>query len=151
MTDDRAVRKLKNRITLLHEKRGAMQAAVREQGKKTTRLTEKQKEEIARQTGYKCHCCGKRLIGENHKRQFDHVRAKSTGGHESMRNFLMACDICNMGRKAKLPEEIHLLLALGEFARRAILNGTALGDAIAQAAVKRDAIKSWLKRPIPRY
>ncbi len=145
------VRKLRSRIDRLHKLRGKMQVATKEKGDTHKSLTANQKEEVARKTGYKCHICGKRLISANHRRQYDHIRAKSTGGHDGMRNYLLACHICNKLRGAKLSEEVQLLLALGELARRAILEKTELGDVIAETAVKRHAIKGWLERSFPSY
>jgi hypothetical protein len=150
MSTEQKVRKLRNRVRLLHEMRGAIQATRRKEGKSHAQLTERQKQEIGSRTGFKCHCCGKRLNIAMHKRQYDHIKAKSIGGHDGVKNYLLSCDRCNMLRKAKLAEEIQLLLALGELARRAILDGTILGNQIAEAAVERDAVKSWLKKPLPR-
>ncbi|MHB9065995.1 MAG: HNH endonuclease [Pirellulaceae bacterium] len=131
--------------------RGERQAANRQSRESRKQLTDRQKSEIGGRTGFKCHCCGKRLNHANHKRQYDHIKAWSTGGRNGVENYLLSCDTCNMLRKAKLAEEIQLLMALGELARRAILEDTELGDHIARVAVRRDAIKSWLRKPLPRF
>ncbi len=150
MTTEQQARKLKTRVSNLAKKRGQLQKAVNAESKARKRLNERQKRGVGKKTSFKCHCCGKRLNNPNLKRHYDHIRAKSTGGSDGVWNFLLSCETCNWGRKAKLPEEIHLLLALGEMARSEIERDTELGATIAQAAVRRPAIKTWLSKPASR-
>jgi len=56
----------------------------------------------------RCYLCGK-LIPKGH-RHVDHIVPLSKGGTHRPSNLAVACDICNMRKHDKLPEEIGVLL-----------------------------------------
>ena len=56
----------------------------------------------------RCYLCGKLIpLGSRH---VDHILPLSKGGKHRSSNLAAACDTCNLGKSAKLPEAIGLLL-----------------------------------------
>jgi len=55
----------------------------------------------------RCYLCGKRIsLGHRH---VDHITPLSKGGKHRPSNLAVACDVCNLKKHAKTPEEIGLL------------------------------------------
>jgi len=59
-------------------------------------------------TRVRCYLCGQ-LIAKGH-RQVDHIIPLSKGGQHRPSNLAVACDACNDSKKAKMPEEMGVLL-----------------------------------------
>jgi len=56
----------------------------------------------------RCYLCGK-LIPKGH-RHVDHIVPLSKGGTHRLSNLAVACNVCNMSKHDKIPEEVGLLL-----------------------------------------
>ena len=91
------------------------------------RLNAKDRRQILKKTGSRCHICGGKIDG---KWQADHVLAYSGGGRSTHENYLPSHSLCNNYRWDYLPEEFQLILKIGVWARTQIERGTVLGNQI---------------------
>jgi 5-methylcytosine-specific restriction endonuclease McrA len=79
---------------------------------------------IRAKTDGKCHVCG----GPAGRRwQADHVVPHSSGGRQSLSNYLPICRECNRLRWFHAPKVIRLILRLGLYAKNEIRHETKLG------------------------
>lgn len=83
-------------------------------------LTTKQKEEVLKKTGGRCHLCGSRLNDDWH---VDHLKPHSHGGKCFVKNCLPICVECNGLKWSYKPEVIRLMLHFGRVAKKEIRGG----------------------------
>jgi hypothetical protein len=93
-------------------------------------LSKKEREQVLRKTGSRCHICGGQITGKDW--QADHVLAHSTGGKHSVDNYLPAHSICNNYRWHYDAEEFQWILKLGVWMRTQIERRTAIGETVGQ-------------------
>ncbi len=85
-------------------------------GRRRQNPSKKQRADILKITGGKCHICGGK-ISKNESWQADHVLAHAQGGDNSSTNFLPAHSICNHYRWYYGHKEFQLILKLGVWLR----------------------------------
>lgn len=115
--------------------------------KRKIRLTKEDRHIIYLKTGGKCHVCGRDLPVD--KFEADHVKSHSSGGTSLADNFLPSCSTCNNYRWHYLPEEFQWILKLGVWARTEIARGTAIGNQMNQAFVRKEMVRE-ARRKEPR-
>ena len=116
---------LQKRLIALHNQRKKCKSE--NNRPRAYRLTAKEREQIFRKTGGRCHICGGNI---HNKWNADHILPHSAGGKHSLENYLPAHGTCNNYRWHYLPEEFELILKLGVWARTQIEKGTQIGQEI---------------------
>ena len=77
----------------LRSERDRQVNANKSEGKKRLSLTEAERAAVLQKTGGRCHICGGPIADE--KWEADHVLAHSSGGSQSVENYLPAHSLCN--------------------------------------------------------
>jgi 5-methylcytosine-specific restriction endonuclease McrA len=108
-------------------------------------LKSARRNEILCKTASRCHICGGRIDGDDW--QADHVLAYSTGGAQTVDNYLPAHSICNNYRWFYEPDEFQWILKLGVWARTQIEKGTPVGRAVAARFCKYDQRRAARRKP----
>lgn len=108
-------------------------------------LTKAGRNEVLRKTGGRCHICGGPIEGSDW--QADHVLAHSTGGGQTVDNYLPAHSICNNYRWFYGPEEFQWILKLGVWLRTHIEKGTPVGQAVGERFCKYDRRRAGRRKP----
>ena len=87
-------------------------------------LTPRQRRDVLRKTGGRCHVCGGKAGPGWHA---DHVRPRARGGRDVASNYLPACKTCNGARWHRSSSTIRRILRLGIIARALIRAKSTLG------------------------
>lgn len=93
----------------------------KQSGRKRSRLSKRDREEILGKTDGRCHICGCDLTLSTF--QADHVKSHSAGGEHKIDNYLPSCFTCNNYRWHYSSEEIQLILKLGVWLKGRINRG----------------------------
>jgi len=112
--------------------------------KRSGKLTKKERLAILSKTGGKCHICGIEVSISSF--QADHVVAHISGGLHTQDNYLPSCFTCNNYRWHYLPEEVHLILKLGVWAKTEIEKDKILGKSIAIKFVHKERQRAGSKK-----
>src|SRR4051812_18676729 len=94
--------RLRGELRRLHKER--VDSPGRHEPRRLGRLTVRQRVALLSSTGGRCHICGG-VIALGEPWQADHVLARSSGGTESLANYLPAHNTCNNYRWDYLPDE----------------------------------------------
>jgi len=108
-------------------------------------LTRAGRHEVLRKTGGRCHICGGPI--DAYDWQADHVLAHSTGGAQTVDNYLPAHSICNNYRWFYGPEEFQWIMKLGVWLRTHIEKGTPIGQEAAEKFCKYDRHRASRRKP----
>ena len=118
----------------------------RDENRRRSSLTPLQRAEVLAKTARRCHICGGKIDGSW---QADHVLAYSSGGANSADNYLPAHKLCNNYRWDYGAKEFQLILKLGVWVANEIRHGTAIGIAVSNGFVKKEAGRERRSRSVP--
>jgi hypothetical protein len=111
---------LSKRLKELHDKRKEFPRLPR-----NSSLTQKQRKDVLKKTGGRCHLCGGKIKGN--KFAADHILSHAAGGKHDPENYLAAHSHCNGARWFYSEEEVQWILRMGVWARKQMEDRTSVG------------------------
>ncbi len=124
--------------------RGKVKAENKSQSRKRKALSSEEREIILKKTDRKCHLCGGAIDGYW---EADHVLAHSSGGENSVDNYLPAHRTCNNYRWNYLPEEFQEILRMGVWLRTQIEKQTSIGKSAGETFIRHEKRRIARRRP----
>ena len=120
----------------LHAKRKGQVIGGRTSKTRRTSLTRKERAEILKKSGGRCHLCGGEIDEANW--EADHVFPHSAGGTGALENYLPAHRLCNNYRWHYSTEEFQWILKLGVWFRTQIEKETTIGSELGAQFVSHE-------------
>src|SRR5512139_2913433 len=117
----------------------------REEHRRRNGLSPGERAEVLAKTARRCHVCGGKINGSW---QADHVLAHASGGLHSADNYLPAHALCNNYRWDYGAREFQMILKLGVWVANEIRHGTAIGVAISNGFVRKEAHRERRSRSL---